>query len=178
MKREGEPDLYLVARNLCAHLPVVGFDQLFHDGQPDTGPPMFAGARFFSPVEALEDQRDVPLGEVAAGVGKDPLDCPGKTPREDPDGSSGRGVLPGILKEVGYNLGHLFRIGREEIGFLLEVRYNLDAFDAEWRAESLQDLGNHLRDLELHLVKIRPGGVRPGQFQDIFIIPALAHQDA
>ncbi len=51
-------------------MSIVGFDQLFDNGQSYSGTSMFAGARLLAPVKTLEEKGKVLFSEFPTGVGK------------------------------------------------------------------------------------------------------------
>ena len=66
--RQGHAKADLFTIPVGRDLAAVRLDQLLDNGQPDAGAAVFAGARFLSPVEALENEGQIPGYQLGGGV--------------------------------------------------------------------------------------------------------------
>src|SRR5262245_45956661 len=122
----------------------MGFNQLFDNGEAEARPAMLPGSRFLTTVETFEDEGKICCGDSFAGVGESQLDLSGYAFGGDPNGSAGRGILPGVLKEVTEDLGQLLRIRLNAACRAGELCYNAEPLHRELWLEAIQSLRHQL----------------------------------
>src|ERR1700751_6488266 len=101
---------------LCANRAQVRERDVFGNGEPQTGPSRFAGARLVDAVKALEEARQMLRADPRAESTKIKFDPALAIPRAQDNFAAGRGILHRILNQVREDLVDGFTISVDGSG--------------------------------------------------------------
>ncbi len=103
-----------------ANLTTVCLREFFNDGEPDPGAAMLARPGLFTAIKALENEIEIGIGNLIAGIAHHP-DTTALAPDTEIDHSPWRGVLQSILQQVVQGLRHFVGIGPNGIDICCNI---------------------------------------------------------
>src|SRR5499426_616052 len=89
---------------LGGHTPALCFDEMFHDGEPQAGPPLLARTAGIDSVESLKNASQVLGGDSASRVADSHENVSTRRRSEDAHPATGRRVTQRVVEQIGEDL--------------------------------------------------------------------------
>src|SRR6266478_9851878 len=145
--RNGEIELRALADfALHPNAAAVGLDEMFGNGEAESGAANLAGTSNIHAIETFENARLIGLGNADAGVRDGEFDFGGAGRGAEHDLAAGRGILNRIVEEILQNFGETLAVRRDIRQRLLQIHRKTKVLFGGGALSSVNTASHKLRD--------------------------------
>src|SRR6266478_4457361 len=145
----------------------VGLDEMFGNGQAESGAADLAGTSDIHTIETFKNARLIGLGNTDAGVRDGEFDFAGVRRGAEHDLAAGRGVLDRIVEQILQNFGETPAVRRDIRQPVLQIHGNAKVFFGGGTLSGFNAAFHKMRDAQALNLELKPVRIHFGKPEQI-----------